>query len=85
MSSVTGDGESFADVMNTMIERFMSDMSESMIAVSQPLIDSINTMLNGMDANMALLDSMMVGANETLNQALELTTRVSKRNEQYCN
>jgi len=73
MSSVTGDGEDFASVMDTMMQRFMSDMSNTMLAVSQPMMDSINILLNGMDANMELIGSMMNSLNETANMALSLT------------
>ncbi len=73
MTSVTGDGENFSDVMNTMIDRFVIDMGSTMMAISEPIMESINTLLNGMDANMELLGSMMTTVNETIRMAVDLT------------
>nr|WP_321265750.1 hypothetical protein [uncultured Sulfurimonas sp.] len=73
MSSVTGDGEDFATIMENMMQSFMSDMGTAMMAISEPMMDSINTLLNGMDANMESISSMMDSLNDTANLALSFT------------
>jgi hypothetical protein len=73
MESVTGEDEAFSDVMNTMMERFIVDMQRSFETIIEPMRDSIDILLDNMDANMAQIGSMLASFNETVEMALDLS------------